>query len=103
MDSLARIIKRWTGEDKKAKRALEDELYSFETKNKELKADVKYWKDKSKDTKDRLRGVEKQRDDIKENLEASVAALEDDIREAIYQNEQLLKKLERHKDTINKL
>jgi len=103
MDSLARMIKTWTEEDKKVKRALEDKLDSFETKNKELKDDVKYWKDKSKDTKDRLKGVEKQRDDIKENLGASVAALEDDIREAIYQNEQLLKKLERHKDTINKL
>jgi len=103
MDSFARMIKRWTGEDKKVKRALEDELDSFETKNKDLKADVKYWKDKSKNTKDRLRGVEKQRDDIKENLGASVAVLKDDIKEAIYQKEQLQKSLEGHEDTIDKL
>jgi len=94
LDSLARMTKKWTKEDGKIQQALEDDLDLIKSKNKELKFSVKYWKDKSKDSEDRLRGVEKQRDDIKKNLEVGVSSLEDEMKKATRMNEQLSKRLE---------
>jgi len=102
LDSLARMTKKWTKEDSKIQQTVDD-LDLVKSKNKELKFSVKYWKDKSKDSEDRLRGIEKQRDDIKKNLEASVNSLEDQIKKATHLNEQLGKRLEEQTAALSRI